>query len=168
MKFNLMTVDKFSIIDKSEKIIYEQKNIKNILHSEGEEFIIKSIFSSSVAIPSSYYVGLDFRNNLTKADSMQSIYLEPNTGNYRRQEIASNSWVVSNSTGTWIAKSPSIVFSAIGNGWGPVKNIFLTTVEEGKSGKYIISSSALQQNVSLNAGQKIVLEISLSIFSNAT
>lgn len=160
-----MTIDKFNIIDKNEKIIYEQNNIKNILHSEGEEFIIKSVFSSSVAVPSSYYVGLDFRNNLTKSDTMQSIYLEPNTGNYRRQEITSGSWIVSNSSGTWIAKSPSIVFSAIGSGWGPVQNIFLTTIEEGKTGKYIISSSKLQQNINLNAGQKIVLEISLSIFS---
>lgn len=171
MKKNLMTIQSFKLFDFKNTVKYEQFNIKNILHAEGEEYILKYVFKSTdVVIPEKYYVGLDFRSNLSRSDTLSSIYLEPSSNNYRRQAI--DSWSFSSSAGNWVAKTPPIVFSAVstsGAGWGPIRNIFLSTIEERcETGvcKYLISSSRLDQNVTLSSGDKIVLEMSLAIFNN--
>jgi hypothetical protein len=171
MKKNLMTIKSFKLFDNNNFIKYEQYDIKNILHFEGEEYILKYVFmGTDLVIPDKYYVGLDFRSSLSRNDTLSSIYLEPSSNNYRRQAI--DNWSFSSSAGNWVAKSPPIVFSAVstsGAGWGPVRNIFLSTIEERcDSGncKYLISSSRLDQNVTLSSGDKIVLEMSLAIFND--
>jgi hypothetical protein len=171
MKKNLMTIKSFKLLNSKSLVKYQQFNIKNILHAEGEEYILKYVFkSTNIAIPDKYYVGLDFRSSLSRSDTLSSIYLEPSSNNYRRQAI--DSWSFSSSAGNWIAKSPPIVFSAVstsGAGWGPIRNIFLATIEERcdtGTCKYLISSSRLDQNVTLASGDKIVLEMSLAIFNN--
>ena len=170
MKKNLMTIQSFKLFDENKNIKYEQFNIKNILHAEGEEYFLKYVFKSvDLIIPEKYYVGLDFRSTLSRTDTLSSIFLEPSSNNYRRQAI--NTWSFSSSAGNWIAKSPPIVFSAVsssGAGWGPVRNIFLSTIEERcEAGgcKYLISSARLDENISLSSGDKIVLEMALSIFN---
>lgn len=186
-KIHLMNIDKIKFIDKNGIIKYEENNIKNTLHSHGQLFILKSILQTTDIIPKDelsirYYVGLDNRGTIQESDTLASIQQEPESNNYSRQPVTS--WDISkSSTGKYFAKSSSIVFSAIGpggSGWGPVNNIFLSTVQQRCSGffgftdntiisncGYLISSARLSQPIKPSSGDKVVLEMSLSIFTPA-
>lgn len=173
-----MNIDSVKLINNKNQITFEQYNIKNTLHTSGQEFILKAIFSDTDIVPRldnniTYYVGLDNRGSIDKENGLQNLGTEPTTNNYRRQPISN--WSLSKtSAGVWVAKSSSIVFTALSSqssnsGWGPVSNIFLTTVENRCTTQpcsgYLISSSKLDSPISLSSGDKIVLEMSLSIFS---
>lgn len=162
----LMTIDKFTVFNKYKSIIFEQKNIKNIVHQEGEQYMLNVLFNLEQSIndgkvASSYYAGLDNRITLSSTDSMLlSIVGEPlPQTSYSRQQITT--WTepfISN--GVYVVKSNPITFDAAVTGWGPVSNIFLTT---NSSGGILISSAKLSETVTLNVGDSIVLTISLSL-----
>lgn len=186
-KIHLMNIDKIKFIDKNGIIKYEENNIKNTLHSHGQLFILRAILQTTDVVPKDelnirYYVGLDNRGAIQESDTLVNIQQEPESNNYSRQPVTS--WDISkSSTGKYFAKSSSIVFSAVGpggSGWGPVNNIFLSTVQQRCSGTglvgasdntiisncgYLISSARLSQAIKPSSGDKVVLEMSLSIFT---
>jgi len=155
----LMTINNFTILDKHKNIIFEQKNIKNIVHQQGEQYMLNALFKQG-DIATSYWVGLDNRVTLGSSDTTTSITGEPlSQTSYKRQEIASWSTPFL-SNGAYAVKSNAIVFDASLVGWGPVNNIFLTTA---KSSGILISSARLSQTVILTAGNSVIMDMSLSL-----
>jgi hypothetical protein len=144
------------------KILYQQKNIKNTLHSSGEEFIIRSLFDD-LEKTETYYIGLDNRSSLNVSDTLSTAYiLEPNQNSYERQSASIQEFsITTNSSGNVQANSPVISFRSIGGPWGPVKNIFLTT-SLGSSG-YLISSARLSQSLTVNDGEIITMRMSFTL-----
>ncbi len=159
-----MTVDEVCHLDKNGNCIWKAENLKNMLHTQGVEFILKTLFvrSSGVVIPTTYYVGLDNRTTLNLSDIMDSVTGEPATNGYHRYALNSNTGfsAVFNSQ-IWKAKSVTLLFNAIGGSWGPVKNAFLTTTS-GNNG-YLISSVVLPSVRTVNSGESFTFRISLGI-----
>lgn len=173
-----MTIDKFYILDKYKKIKYEEHNIKNMLHKEGEEYILNALFKDSQSIPvNGYYVGLDVRPTFDKNDTLSEIIGEPTVNGYRRQNVPLSNWSLQISNDVWFAKSGTIIFSAINDqgtdtGWGPVTNIFLATTNErcermpGSCVGKLISSAKLGSSVSIGNKESVVMEMSLSLYDH--
>lgn len=170
----LMTVNNFYLKDKNGKITYKQNNIKNMLHKQGDGYILYGLFGDKTRIVTDYYVGLDARTTILRTDTLSSLVNEPSTNGYLRQKISSGlgvgGWSIasphdSEPEDEYVAKSGSIFFSATNSsgsvGWGPVKNIFLST--SSGSGGLLISSAALNESISVNSGESIVLEMSLTL-----
>lgn len=164
MKLHLMKVLEICHFDKKGKLLYNNKNIKNTLHGEGEEFILKILFDGST-VPSQYYLGLDSRSVLSRADSVSELStLEPTTSGYIRQIVESNSFnFTNNELGNYQANSPVVLFRATNGSWGPVRNIFLTN-EAGYNGK-LISSVPLGSNLVVQDGEIVSLRIGIALGS---
>jgi len=145
------------------KVIWNQKDIYNQIHSKGEELLLNCCFNNDGSYPpAEYYFGLDNRPTIARGDLLSNLLDEPIGGGYIRQSRSSSSgFTVELVNGTYRASSAIITFSASGGSWGPVKNIFLTTTS-GSSG-VLVSSSALSQQVSLTNGDSVNLRMALSL-----
>lgn len=162
--YGLMKVLEFQHLDVNGEILYQEKNILNTLHVEGEEFILSVCFGG-LSIPNNYYFGMDSRFTISPSDVMVDIYngnYEPTGFGYLRQQIPSTgSFSLLLSNGNYKAVSPAIQFTAIGGSWGPVQNIFLTN--ESNYEGYLIGSASLQSPVTVNAGQSIAMRFSMGL-----
>jgi hypothetical protein len=148
---------------RNDKIIWERRNIKNLLHEKGEEFILSAAFSGgkiSTVIPDNYYFGLDNRS-LVKADQeMDNLIGEPTGNGYTRQTISSsNEFIIGFENDHYQAVSPVLVFRASGASWGPVTNLFLTD-QAGNAGS-LISTAALGESVIVNDGDSITVRLTM-------
>lgn len=163
---HLIGIDYIQHLSCEHKILWEQKNILNMLHNDGEEFVLRSIFlggkTNNAYIPNYYYFGLDNRVSLAASDIMTSLVSEPTTSGYTRVAVASTSnfTLGTNETNTQIS-SPIVTFRAVGGSWGPVKNLFLTDASDNTG--YLISSVALASSVTLNDGESINLRMSITL-----
>ncbi|MBD3348922.1 MAG: hypothetical protein GF400_06960, partial [Candidatus Eisenbacteria bacterium] len=54
---------------------------RNLWHDDGEEFLVKVVFTEEVSIPANFYIGLDARASLAEADSLSSLSGEPSGNN---------------------------------------------------------------------------------------
>ena len=148
-------------------ILWKQRNLLNLFHTQGEEFILKSVFLGGKAnnsyIPNSFYFGLDNRSTLALGDNLTLIASsEPVSNGYSRQSVAStNQFVASISGGVNQVLSPIITFSALGGSWGPVRNLFMATTA-GADG-YLISSVSLDQPILLNNAENLSLRMGMSL-----
>lgn len=186
-----MKIDDFLILDKNNEIKYQQKNIKNTFHQEGEEYILNSLFTSADYLSKTgYWVGLDTRQAVSRTDTLASINGEPfnytdginyfPTG-YQRKNVPLGSWTIinPNQSGTTVppsgvltpyyATSGSIIFSAVNYNFNSVTNIFLATTNETNcntiqcAGK-LISTASLGTTVSVAAGESVVMSMSISLY----
>ena len=165
--FHLMYILELKHYDESGSILWETEEIiPNIVHRQGEEFVLQKMFntSSSVVIPTNYYLGLDARIVLSDTDTLSSLIAEPTTNGYARQPVSSfNGFSVSlGPNNNYRAISNSVVFSATGGSWGPVRDLFLTNVSSGTSG-YLISSAPLGSSRTVNSGQSLSARIAVSL-----
>ena len=162
MNLRIMKVLEINHINKNGDILYQNKNLGNLLHLQGEEFILKALFGG-VALPSEYYLGLDARTVLGRGDEIADLSsLEPSANGYTRQNVGPASFTfVTNSTGDYQANSPVVLFRATGNSWGPVRNIFLAT--QGAYSGYLISSVPLGSNLTVQDGEIISIRIGLGL-----
>ncbi len=148
------------------KVIWKQENLYNILHSEGEELILKTLFYNDGTLPPTYYyLGLDNRNTIAYADTMSSLIDEPAGSGYSRQQLSSSStgttgWTISVGTSLHKAVSNIVSFNATGS-YGPVQTLFLTDASD-NSGK-LISSVALNSAVTMSSGDVLSLRMTLSL-----
>lgn len=165
MNLHIMKVIEVYHFDKKGHCLYKNTNINNILHGEGEEFILKVLFGGN-SIPSQYYLGLDSRSTLSRTDTVGSLSsLEPTTSGYIRQTVDANSFsFITNDSGNYQANSPVVLFRAVSGSWGPVRNIFLTD-QAGYGGK-LISSVPLGSNLIVQAGEIISMRIGLALASS--
>ena len=148
-------------IHKNGKVIREEKNIPNLLHVQGEQRILGNLFGG-IAIPSTYYLGVDAMTSLSASDTLASLINEPSTGGYNRQGIASNAFTIETSGTTVKAKTGIITFSCTSGSWPQAKNLFLTNVGSGTSG-ILYSSVVLSSPFTLNSGESITLKFSMAL-----
>jgi hypothetical protein len=151
-------------IGKDGSVLHRETDLKNIIHSQGEDLILKILFSGG-ALPEKYYIGLDSRSSLDKSQSMSDIFgLEPNSNAYVRQSVKSDNFSVVNvAAGYKQANSPTLLFKATGGPWGPVKNMFLTT---GLGyGTTLISSVTLSTSITVADGEIITMRMAMALSS---
>lgn len=162
----LMKVLEIKHLDVDGKVLWEADNLINMLHAEGEAFILKTMFTGEETVPVNYYLGLDNRSSLSRSDTLSTVIItEPSTTNgYLRSALpSSGSFTVAldSSGNVYEASGPIAAFSATGGNWGPVTNLFLTTTA-GTSGS-LISSVPLSSSINVTDGQTINLRISLTL-----
>lgn len=144
-------------------VIWQQHNLRNILHLLGEQFILSVLFNG-MTIPTQWYLGLDNRTTPAASDTITSLVGEPATNGYARQTVPVDSFVVSLSDTAYVATSPIISFSATGAAWGPVSNLFLTTAT-GSTG-VLVSTAALGQSITVNAGDSVRMRMAFQLSDN--
>lgn len=146
-------------------IIWEEKNIKNILHQEGEQFLLQAAFvggKNSTIIPNFYYLGLDRRQQVNVDDVMNDLIGEPFGGGYQRAELASSGdFAINFIQDHYVATSPIVAFRSTVGSWGPVSNLFLTA--EVQNTYRLISTAVLSDVISLNVGDSVTLRIGMQI-----
>lgn len=143
-------------------LLFNKKNIDNILHLQGEEFILNVLFNE-LEKPTEYYLGLDSRTTLLSTNSISTLSgLEPNGNGYSRQSVESNSFTIfTDESGNYQANSPVVLFRATSSFWGPVRNMFIST-QGGYSG-YLISSVSLGSDLIVRSGEIISIRIGLGL-----
>jgi hypothetical protein len=148
-------------------VIWERKNLRNLLHYEGEAFLLRAAFTGGVestVIPENYYLGLDNRTTIAVSDDMSDISGEPISNGYARQPISSSGqFVVTRETLTshFTATCPIVVFRASGGSFGPVKQLFLTDKDD-NSGS-LISSVSLESPLTVPNGDSVRMRIQLAM-----
>jgi hypothetical protein len=153
--------------DATGKVLWQSENLFNILHSEGEDFILKALFLGGNApntyIPTNYYFGLDNRSVVGLADTMSDIAdVEPLQNAYSRQSVSSSGhFNIVLVSGVHQANSPILSFYASGGAWGPVNNLFLTD-QPGNTGK-LIASVPLSQSLTVSDGETISMRMGLAL-----
>ena len=165
----LITITEIQHI-RNNKVIYEDKNIKNTLHAGGELYMLTTCFNNpSVYPPANYYFGLDNRSSIEVNQTIEDISGEPanspNDTGYARQAVASSgdNFVLETVNGIYRATSKIITFSAniAGNGFGPVSKLFLATSSDNTG--ILIASNALSTTFTLTPGDSITVRMALSL-----
>jgi len=164
-KLTLITILRIEHVDSNGRVLWYAENLPNILHAEGEEYILKAAFSDTTVVPANFYFGCDNRSILARSDTMADITGEPTVFGYTRQVISSDGeiQVAVELGGYYIATSPILLFSASGGDWGPVSNLFMTT-ESGGSGE-LIASVPFSQEITVEDGTSLNVQMRLSLQS---
>jgi hypothetical protein len=163
----IMQVLEINHFDNNKKLLYQEKNIKNMIHYAGEEFILKILFAGE-SVPSRYYIGLDSRSSLNISSQISDVFgLEPNQYSYERQQVESNGFSISVAgSGHRRADSPTLIFRAIGGSWGPVRNVFLATnLGYNPASSILISSATLSRNITVSDGEIITMKMGMALSS---
>lgn len=151
------------------KVIWHGKNLKNMLHTLGEQFLLKCAFAKGTADtpPNNYYYGLDGRSTLEFADTVASLSgVEPTTGGYARQAISSENGYTFETTGTspeiYRANSSTISFSATGNYGLTVYNLFMATSAIAGQG-VLVASVPLTSGLNLVDGDSVNVRMAVQL-----
>lgn len=150
---------------KEGQILWSDKNLKNILHSEGEEYFLKVLFTE-LEKTDYYYMGLDNRGVISVSDGLANLVGEPTTHGYTRQTLSSTtSWTFSISEGNRQVKSAIITFTANAGTWGPVANLFMTMQDQDvdPTEGYLISTVALGSAITLHDGESVSLRMAIKL-----
>lgn len=158
--------------DENGNVLWENKNIPNTFHLQGEEFILSSLLRtvSGISVPSFYYIGMDNRTTLSPSNNMASINTEPNGNGYSRQAVSSaTGFTIENYTlanvSHWRAVSQVVSFTASGGSWGPVSSVFLTNQLD--SNGYLISTAPLGTTRTIGNGEVISYRFVLNLFDES-
>ena len=162
MNFHLLEILEIKHFDKNNNLIFSKNNIKNTLHKQGEEYILKVLFGGE-DIPNEYYLGLDARTGISSDDTLQTASSnEPFLNGYSRQSISNSSFSFAvNSEGNYQANSPVVLFRATGGSWGIVRNLFLSTSLSSTGS--LISSVPLGTNLVVANGEVVSMRIGLAL-----
>lgn len=163
--YGLMKVLNIEHLDVDGTLLWKQSNVRNLLHAQGEKFILDAMFSGDATIPTNYYLGMDNRSSLARGDTLATVSASEPTGSFgyvRSTVPSSGSFVVTEVDEiVYEAKSPILSFSATGGNWGPVSNLFLTNVLNFSG--VLISSVLLSSPITVTDGQTINIRISLGL-----
>ena len=162
----LMTIEEIRHFDQDGNCIWEDFDLPNVWHNEGQQFVLSVAFDTDgeFSVPVNYYVGLDDRTTTAVDDTLLDITDEPASNGYARQSISSTSgFVVSLSSTKMKAISSVINFSASGGPWGPVSQVFLATTSD-NSGT-LISTVELNGERTVTNGQTLSVRVNLSLGS---
>lgn len=162
-RIHIMRIVELIHRDASGKVVFESRNIHNMVHGSGEEFMLGVLFSGE-AVPDFYYMGLDSRSAPSSADQMADLEsAEPSSNGYERQSVNSEEFALAlNSSGSWQATGPTVLFRATGGSWGPVRNIFLCT-GLGYESPALISSAPIGQELIVQDGETITMRMAMSL-----
>lgn len=160
-----MRIIEITHIDVDGSILSVKKNLLNMLHKDGEEFLLRAAFlggRDSTVIPQYYYLGLDNRQTITTSQTMDSLIGEPFGNGYERQQIASSGdFSLNLEQDHFIATSPVVAFRATTGSWGPVTNLWITDALDDTG--YLISTISLESPVTLESGQSISMRIGMQL-----
>lgn len=158
----ILKINEFVIYNEKREIIYKEENIYNILHQEGELLILNTLFLANPA-PATYYVGLDNRATLGFTNTLTNLTNEPSGSGYARQPILPAQFNLNLTSGAnYQVTGPILNFSATVGSWGPVQNLFLTTVNSGTGG-VLISSARLSESITLSPPNVASLKFSFAL-----
>lgn len=145
------------------KIIWEAKNLYNLLHAGGELFFLTCCFENDGTFPpDQYYFGLDNRPSLSVDDMMTDLVDEPVGNGYLRQSVSSSSgFTIDVVNNVYRASSQILVFSATTGSWGPATTLFLTTRADNDG--VLLASAPLSNEISLEPGDSFSMRMSLSL-----
>ncbi len=170
---HVLHIARIEHIDKNGNILWQDENLHNILHDEGEQAILSAYFATAMstygAPPSNLYLGLDARGSLAEANTLSSLSGEPVGNNYSRRALSTTGtglngqdFYIIQPGAFYQAQSKIVTFSCTGSAWPTVTNLFLCTASSGTSGKLIVSvtlsvARTLQVGDSLQASMYIGL-----------
>lgn len=165
----IMTVLEMRHLDADGRVLYEERNIRNMIHKSGEKYILGILFSNTPK-PSNYYVGLDARTTLATSQTIMDVkdyepggVNSPSKNGYERQAVSSTVFQIDESSATVQAKTPTLVFRASNGDWGPVKNIFLTNSLASNQDVILLSSAALSRNIVVSNETILTMRMSMSL-----
>lgn len=147
------------------KVIWEDKNLDNTLHTLAEQYFLSVIFGGVVP-PANYFMGLDDRAVIDITDTMETLVGEPTSNGYVRQQVSSSTgWniqpITIGTTQIYQAIGSIVTFQANGGSWGPANNLFMATTIDNTG--VLLASVLLSQQVTLNSGDSINMRMSLSL-----
>ena len=147
------------------KVIYEEKNILNTLHTEGEEFLLRLAFLS-LTVPIAYYIGLDNRSTIAIGDTLSTVSaVEPtSTNGYLRVPAAPGSdfSLTLNDSGNNQVNTPIVTFRSNPGDWNrPVANLFLGTSSDDSG--YLIATAQLSASLTMTAGDMVNMRLGLAL-----
>lgn len=161
----IMKVQEIQHWNSSNELLWESYNIKNLLHYEGEQFLLQAAFfggKNSTIIPDYYYLGLDNRLEVNVADTIINILGEPVGGGYQRAEISSSGdFAINFENDHFVATSPIVAFNSTVGSYGPVSNLFLTANVNGDD--KLISTAVLPSAIILNPGDRVTMRIGMQL-----
>lgn len=151
---------------RDDKVLWEEKDIYNVFHKRGEEFMLRALFtggnSPNSLIPDDYFFGLDNRTTVDADDDFLNILGEPTTAGYLRQTVSSLGEItVAEENGVVRAITSIITFRAIGGSWGPVKNLFMT--DRGDSNGFLIASVPATAAFTVIDGDSVTMRMSIGL-----
>lgn len=161
----IMKIKEIQHLDHNGNILWKASNILNLLHLEGEQYLLQAAFQggqNSTIIPEYYYLGLDNRLSVKVDDKITNLISEPYGNGYQRAEISSaNDFAVNFEQSHYVATSPIVAFRSTVGSWGPVSNLFLTAEVDGSF--KLLSTATLPTAIVLNSGESITMRIGMQI-----
>ena len=161
----LVKILEITVVSQDGKILWRDENLKNMIHTQGEAFLLNCLFNGGISntyIPSVYYFGLDNRATINASNTMASISGEPAIHGYSRRGVSSSGqFNVTMVSGVYQAQCPILSFQASGGSWGPVNNLFLTNKSDYTG--TLISTVRLSSPITLNNGNSVNLKMALAL-----
>jgi hypothetical protein len=151
--------------DAEGNLVWEDHNIHNILHLDGEEYLLRAAFQGgqvSTIIPEYYYLGMDNRLAITEEDNMDDLIGEPTGSGYERQPVHSQTdFAINFEDSHFVATSPIVAFRATTGSWGPVSNLFIS--DAGDNSGYLIATAVMSSAVEVNSGDSVTVRIGMQL-----
>lgn len=149
--------------DRFGNVVEIRRDLPNTIHLLGEEFVLGVLFAG-VAIPGSYYMGLDSRESIYASDSISDLEgAEPFGDGYERKAIESDNFSISSAgPNARRADSPVVLFTASGGSW-TVRNVFLSTGLGYGTGSVLVSSAPIGQEIQVSSGETISMRMAMSL-----
>jgi len=160
-------------IDKEGNVLWEEDNILNMLHDEGEQYILAQAFASNLSgfsRASTLYLGLTTNG----AGGMLEDYGlaqvgEPSSAGYARialsttgTGVSGQDFVLSQPASFYKAASKTCTFTCTTPSWSAVNFVFLCTAASGTSGKLLCSVQLSQSRV-VAAGDSLLVSINIGL-----
>lgn len=159
-----MTILEINHLDRDGGVLWRKEGIKNIVHTEAENFFLTCLFNtSSISVPTNYYIGLDNRTTAVASDELSNLSQEPSQYGYSRQALtSSNGFTIAlNEDDIYQATSNVVTFNASGGTWGPVSKVFIATSTD--SSGYLLATASLDGTHYLSDGQKLTIRMALTL-----
>lgn len=162
-KLRLMRMVELVHRDASGVVVAEMRDLLNVVHASGEEFMLGVLFAGE-PVPDFYYIGLDSRESPSALDVMSELDgLEPSANGYERTPVNSAEFDLElGSSGGLQATGPTVLFRAEGGSWGPVRNVFLCT-GLGYGSVALVSSVPIGQEITVQDGETISMRMAMSL-----
>lgn len=175
----LLEIQEIIHTDKYGKVLWQEKNLTNILHNTGEYLLLSTTFAG-LTLPETFYFGLDSRTTLTVTGGTGGESLiypvveenitiansptgEPSIGSgYYRVSVANDVFVVVLEDNHYRANGPIVTFLGSGDGWGPVTNLFMSYVND-SSQDIILATVPLSQPIQINDGEVLNARLGLKL-----
>lgn len=173
-KIHVLHISEIIHLNKDGKILWKDKDLDNILHDEGELYILSAAFATGYSgygvAPNNLYLGLDTSaRTLGETDTLSLVGENLMTNGYERKALSSQGtgvsgqdFVLNQPTTFYRAESKILTWSCINAAWTTVAKLFLCTAPSGTSGK-LICSVPLSSNRLLQPGDVISAAIYIGL-----